>query len=197
MRKILVKTLLYCISFMMLLMFAACDAYVTNLESDYLANSESSTSAELTTGEADEDPFGGMFDVWTDITQELGIDFMEQYSDSIKRVVIFINQDRTGIYLSNYIIERSEIEFLHRLLTETIVTFVNMHPTYMQSIRGEVDFAIVLEYYDGTVDEIQAYERGYNVIVRMLNVKRDDALQENIGFILGVNERIWEFIDIL
>ena len=192
------KTIFLCCAFLvMVLTMTACNEDAGNTIPEYPAESEYSIEADLPTGESDlECPYGGMFDVWTDTTQELGVDFLEQRADSIERVVIFINPFQGKTF---YITERSEIERIYYILTETIVTFVNMYPNYMQAIRGDVEFLISLEYFDGTVDEIlphslAAFKEADNVIVRKLDVRRDNVLMEDIGFIIGVNERIWDFI---
>ena len=69
------------------------------------------------------------------------------------------------------------------------MTFVNEHPTYMQSIRGDTDFVILLEYFDGRIGELSAYSREHNVIVRMLDTRMDNDIHDNLGFVLGVNEK--------
>jgi len=190
--KIFSKLLLCCMLLAMVLIITACDEYTENATQEYPIECEYSTETELPLGEPDADPFDGMFEVWADTTQKLGVDFIERSVDDIERIIVFINPFAGETF---YITERSEIERLYSILAETIVTFVNENPTKRKAITGDVEFMLHLEYSDGDYDEILSHPlsnwAGEAVIVRMLDTV---GYIEDLRFILGVNEEIWEFI---
>jgi len=90
--------LLCCAFLVILLLLTACTKHTENITQEYHGELEYSAEAMLSIEGADTDPFDGMYEVWTDTTQKLGIDFMEQHVYSIDRIVVLLNPQWAGYY---------------------------------------------------------------------------------------------------
>jgi len=132
-----------------------------------------------------------------EITQEPVVDFIAQSASHIYRIAIVLNPNwLDDIWLGElttlYMTEQEGIEHLYNLLAGVEVTYVNTHPAHYQSIQSDAEFMIAVEYNDGLIDEFYGYIRWGKEIVRFLDTR---GPQNDPGFIVGKNEKVWEFID--
>jgi len=187
------KMFISCMLLTIILTLTACDEHSINLmseEMEYQVETEYEPEAGLPLSERD--PW------WYEFLQEIDIDFMEQRASSIERIVVvtfpYLRADRAELRPQTrtfYITERSEIEYVYNILNETRAIYINEHPYHWQALLGDFDFFVYVEYVNGEVDKFQEYYRPHNVIGRFLETRGVN----DPGYILGINERIWEFID--
>jgi len=185
------KIFICCLFVAMILTLTACDEYSANLMPEY------PTETELLADESDLTP---NFCI-DEFLQEIDIDFMEQRAGEIERIVVVTLPYLRRMELSAeermqprtfYITERSEIEYVYNILNETRAIYINEHPYHWQAWMEGMEVFLFIEYANGEVSEIQSYDIGHNIIGRFLDTVGD---HNDPGYILGINERIWEFID--
>jgi len=124
--------------------------------------------------------------------EESDIHFITQAVSCIDRIVILLDPNWGGELTTFYITEEVKIESLYNLLAETQITYTNKHPAHYQSIQSDSEFIIRFEYNDGRTDEFSDFNRQETEIFRFLDTR---GVLNDPGFIVGKNERIWEFID--
>ena len=117
--------------------------------------------------------------------------FITQPLDDIERIVILLDPNWGGNLRTFYLTEQSEIEYLYNLLNETTLTHVNEHPMHYESLQYDLAFRIRVEYVNGEVDEIGDFYGMPYEIYRYLDTRGSN---NDPGFLVGTNERIWEFI---
>ena len=87
------------------------------------------------------------------------------------------------------ITEQSEMDTVYSILKETTNLHTNKHPRHFESIQFDSKWMIRLEYRNGMVDEFYATERGGGIF-RFLDTKGSGER----GYIMGKNDKIWDFI---
>ena len=201
--RMIKRILLCCVLLIFIFMLSSCDEYTENLMPEYPEKIEYQAETDLPLSESNPRLY--------EFLQEIDIDFMERRESSIERIVIvtfpylrmmydsieFKAQTRTLPEFRMqtrrfYITERFEIEYVYSILNETRAIYINEHPYQWQAWTEGMEVFIDIEYANGEVSEIQSHSIEHNTIGRFLDTVGN---HNDPGYILGINERIWEFID--
>ena len=142
---------------------------------------------KLTHGASTEQHYVLAHELVQDAIRETVLDFVTQPVDNLDRIVVILDWDeRRTIYIT----EQPYIEYLYNLIRETTVISIEKHPGHSTHPMWGSQFEIKIEYQSGDIDEIFTAENP-ELVLRLLDTRGGSG---DRGFVLGINEKLWEYI---